>query len=269
MTEPTRDKSNSVTVAYVCQNTVVYSWHRSMIEMMGYDTANNQRVMHGGFLAIRYGTDGMTEARNKAVRTFLDECQADWMLWIDTDMGFAADTVDRLFEAADAATRPVVGGLCFSQREDDSDGVGGYRWTATPTIYDWTTTENGQQGWVNRWDYPTNTLTPVAGTGSACILIHRSVFERIEKEHGQVWYDRVFNTTTGQLVGEDLSFCLRVGALNIPMFVHTGVATTHFKPIWLSEADYWLQRSVNSAAEEFAKVASEPEQAVVAAELLL
>jgi hypothetical protein len=247
--EPTVDEhGDAVTVAYVHQNDVTYSWHHSMVELVGYDLANHARILRGGYIAMRCGSDGLVEARNKAVRTFLADAAAPWLLWVDTDMGFAPDTVERLLVAADPAGRPVVGALCFSQREIADDGMGGWRCSATPTVFNWrtVTVEDGtqQQGWEVRWDYPANTMVQVGGTGSACILIHRDVFTRIEAEHGPVWYDRVPNTTTGQLISEDLSFCLRAGALGIPMWVHTGVRTTHLKPMWVAEEDYWKQRAV-------------------------
>jgi hypothetical protein len=255
------DRTQAVTVAYVCGNTVVYSWHRSMIELIGYDAANHQRIMAGGFIAMRHGTDGLVTARNTAVKTFLAEDKADWLFWVDTDMGFAPDTVDRLLEAADPTARPIVGALCFSQREDEADGIGGYRCTATPTVYDWAHVD-GQYGWQVRWDFPPNTVTRVGGTGAACILIHRSVFEKIEAEHGRAWYDRVPNTTTGQLIGEDLSFCLRAGALGVPIHVHTGVPTSHFKYLWLGEEDYWRQVALRSAQEKLSGLAPKAAEAV-------
>ncbi len=49
------------------------------------------------------------------------------------------------------------------------------------------------------------------------------------------------NTTTGQLLSEDLALCLRAGALGIPIHVHTGVRTTHQKTLWLAEDDYFGQ----------------------------
>jgi len=257
---PGRDQA--VTAAYVCGDQVIYSWHRSIVEMVGYDRENNRRLAAGGFIAMRHGTDGLVQARNAAVRTFLDEGKADWLWWIDCDMGFAADTVDRLFEAADPVDRPIVGALAFSNREDDSDGLGGYRCTATPTVMDWAKVKGDdgedQYGWQIRWDYPINTVTRVGGTGAACILIHRSVFEKIaEHPESGAWYDRIPNTTTGQLIGEDLSFCLRAGALQIPVYVHTGVPTTHFKHLWLSEEDYWRQVAFRAAQKELAAMAKQ------------
>lgn len=249
--------ADAVQIAYVCGNTVHYSWHRSLLDLLSHDIAGSGRVARGGFVAIRYGTDGLSMARNQAVRHFLEE-DADWLWWIDTDMGFGPDTVDRLVEAADPVERPIVGGLCFFNREDASDGMGGYRSTVVPTVYDWTHTEDGKMGWAVRWQYPTNSLVRVSGTGSACILIHRSVFERLAEDtsHG-AWYDRIPNTTTGQLIGEDLSFCLRAGAVGIPIHVHTGVPTTHFKPVWLQEEDYWQQVALNSIRERITEVPTE------------
>jgi cephalosporin hydroxylase len=139
-------------------------------------------------------------------------------------------------------------------RETHSDELGGWRTAPTPTIFDWAhlkKVKDGElteeMGFAVRWDYPLDTLVRCTGTGSACILIHRSVFERIEAEHGPIWYNKVPNTSTGQIVSEDLSFCLRAGALNIPVHVHTGVRTTHMKPVWVAEEDYWAHRAVTPA----------------------
>jgi hypothetical protein len=240
------DMAGAVALAYVHSNEVAYSWHHSLIELMGWDFVNHGRIVRGGFVAIRYGTDGLVEARNKAVAIFLHEKQAEWLLWLDTDMGFAPETLDGLIAVADPLERPIVGGLCFSQREHTSDDMGGWRCTATPTVFDWAHIDE-QMGFAVRWDYPDNTAIRVAGTGSACILIHRSVFERIEEKFGPVWYDRVPNTSTGQVVSEDLAFCMRAGTLDIPVHVHTGVKTTHQKALWLAEDDYLRQRALDAA----------------------
>src|SRR4249920_3329201 len=91
---------DAVVVAYVHSAQVTYSWHHSMTELIGYDLANHQRVMRGGYIAMTGETDGLAKARNKTVKTFLEEKNADWLYWIDTDMGFAADTIDRLMADA-------------------------------------------------------------------------------------------------------------------------------------------------------------------------
>jgi hypothetical protein len=100
-----------------------------------------------------------------------------------------------LLECSSAVERPVVGGLCFSLREMAPDGLGGWATNAVPTVYDWAKvpvheerTVNGrrvrepvgeQMGFAVRWDYPRDAVTQVAGTGSACVLIHRTAFENL------------------------------------------------------------------------------------------
>jgi hypothetical protein len=210
----------------------------SLIEMLGWDVAHSGRIVRGGWLAMSYGTGGIVAGRNLAVKQFLAERDADWLWWVDTDMGFPPDAVDCLMEVADPVERPVVGGLCFAQRETASDGMGGYRCEPRVTIFDWVQDEK-QVSFRGRTRYPINAVMQCAGTGSACILIHRSVFERIAEKFGPVWYERAPNPSTGELFGEDLSFCIRMQALGIPLFVHTGVKTTHQKHLWLQEADYW------------------------------
>jgi hypothetical protein len=247
------DPGPAVAVAYVNQNQVASSWHHSMIELIGYDLANAGRLMRGGYIAIRYGTDGLPEARNKAVEEFLARDGVDWLLWLDADMGFAPDTIDQLLAVAHPTQRPIVGALCFTQRETHPDGAGGWRCTPTPTVFDWMH-EGDKQGFAVRWDYPRDALVRCAGTGSACVLIHRSVFEQMFGKYGRSWYDRSFNPTMKALTSEDLSFCMRAVSLGIPVHVHTGVKTTHAKTLWLSEEDYLDTRAPAPATAECAVV---------------
>lgn len=243
--EPTVDPAQAVAVAYVHTDTVHYSWHHCMTQLLAYDAATEGRIWSGGYVAIRGGTDGLADARNTAVREFLADSTAAWLWWVDTDMGFAPDTVDRLFEAANPADRPVVGALAFANREIENDGMGGRRSVIAPVVLDWKTID-GESGFDTRWDYPRDTVTRVHGVGSACVLIHRSVFEQVAAKFGPNWYSRARNPSTNALISEDLSFCVRANALDIPLYVHTGVKTTHAKLAWLGEGDYWRQRAINA-----------------------
>ena len=229
--------AGEVCVAYVHDAEVAYSWHASFLDLVGHDIAHHQRVVRGGWLGMSYGTGGIVEARNKAAQAFVAGRDAEWLWWVDTDMGFAPDTVDRLVAAADPVERPIVGGLCFAWKEVRLDGMGGFRCEARPTIFDMVEDADGGVGLMGRRSYPADELVLCAATGSACLLVHRSVFERIEAKYGPCWYDRAL-AGTGHLMGEDTSFCVRAAAVGCPTFVHTGVKTTHLKRVWVSEEDF-------------------------------
>jgi hypothetical protein len=163
-------------------------------------------------------------------------------------MGFAPDAVVNLVAAADPVERPIVGALAFIHKELGQDGMGGFDTAPRPTIFDWVPVGPGQHGFSPRIWYAPNALTRCGATGSACLVIHRSVFERIDGD----WYSKLANPTTGKAMSEDISFCARAAALEIPTFVHTGVRTTHHKQLWVSEAQYWRSLTAPPADERVA-----------------
>lgn len=239
-----------VTLAYIHSAEVAHSWHSSYVELIGWDISHHQRVVRGGWLGMRCGTGGLIAARNETVERFLDERDNDWLWWIDTDMGFAPDTVDRLLYHAHTDDRPVVGALCFAHHETGLDGMGGYRAQPVPTLYQWVNVGPDKEGFTAWLDYPRDSLVRVAGTGAACILIHRSVFEKIAADvGGPHWYTPLINPSSGKPLSEDLSFCARATAAGAPIHVHTGVKTTHLKQVWLSEPDYDRVLAAQLAAE--------------------
>lgn len=243
-----------VAVAYVHDDAGrVTSFEESLLSLVSYDAAHERYLAHDhGRMPIRFGTDGLPAARN-TVAAALVTSDVDWLLWLDTDMGFTADTLYRLLAVADPADRPIVGALCFAQRQYAHDGMGGYRTNPMPTIFDWREGDDGEPRFVSVPLYPVSGLIRAGATGSACILIHRSAFERIAEEFGPTWYDRTPGTD-GKLLGEDISFCVRAGAVGVPVHVHTGVRTTHFKSRWLGEVDHWRAYNPPPATDEVAVI---------------
>ena len=219
------DKPGSVCVAYVHQNNASASFVLSLRRMIDFDNAHDGLITN--FIDTRGGTDGLAAARNRVAEAFLAGPE-EWLLFLDTDMGFDPDAPYRLLAVADVEERPVVGALCFANREISDDGMGGMRAWPQSTIFDF---EAGR--FRARNTYPVNSLVRCKATGSAAIVIHRRVFEEIPG----AWYDRM--AAADGVLSEDLSFCARLGMLDIPVHVYTGVRTTHHKSIWLGEADFW------------------------------
>lgn len=226
---------------------IEHSFHLCLMNLVNHDAAHEQRLFGSpGPLMMRAGTGGLVEARNKTMQHFLDQASEEWLWMVDTDMGFAADTVDRLVAAADPVDRPVVGALCFGLKLGGPDGYGGYLNHPFPTIYLFAQDQTGMSGFHAVTDYPRDEVIPVAGTGAACLLVHRSAAEKVRAEHGDHWFDPI-RYEDGRPVSEDLSFCYRLGAVGIPIHVDTRVKTTHAKQIWVGEREYTAHRALAEA----------------------
>jgi GT2 family glycosyltransferase len=228
----------------------VTSFEHSLSALRTWDSAHSQVL--SVLLPVRFGTDGIVDARNKMAAALI-ESDCDWLLVVDTDMGFAPDALDKLLAVADPETRPVVGGLCFASRQHSHDGMNGWLTFPAPTLYDWKDNPDGGSGFTYVPMYPVNAVYKVAATGAAFILIHRSVLEKVAERFGPTWYNRT-PAPNGDLLGEDISFCVRCAMVDVPIWVHTGVRTSHYKGQWLQEVDHWRRYYAPPATERTAVI---------------
>lgn len=242
----------TVTVGFLHPGHWSACFANSLLDMMFYDAANNQNVVSNphGLASQECGAGNIHSGRNK-IATDVIGGNTEWLFMIDSDMGFAADTVDRLIEAADPTERPIVGGLAFACKSDGAGDLFARRYRACPTVYQMYETDT-EVGFVPMFDYPRDQLVEVDGTGMACVLIHRSVLEKIYADHGDRWFNpiEVPKGPTGRTeFGEDLSFCIRARAAGFPIFIHTGIKTTHDKGgVFLDEGTYDLQQAMKAIA---------------------
>jgi len=249
--QPVPAGNGMVQIAYLHGPNVAHSFAESLRRSWQYDRNRygddipSWRVLAEDPLNLRSTSGRIVQSRNFGVKLFLEKTPHEWLMWIDADMGWEPDAIHRLLEAADPQTHPIVGGLCFATYMQEADGANGYRQTYMPTMYGLgEKTTNGSQTFCFWGPYEDNTVTQVAGTGGAFVLIHRSVFERMAREMGDgCWYKEAYDGD-GDIIGEDLAFCARALMLGFPVHVHTGVKTTHQKEIWLGEDAYLLQSAV-------------------------
>lgn len=234
-----------VTVAWLHPGEYAYCFAESMKDMMFFDVANQGRIMGHphGTVAKQCSSAGIVEGRNKVARAFLDETESDWLLWIDSDMGFAPDTCDRLLAAADPKDRPVVGGLCFAASADGSASFHGMRHRCVPTMYDFVENDT-EVGFTARLAYPADEVVQVGGTGSALLLVHRSVLDAIRAKYGDNWYTPVTHPKGPTTFSEDLSFCIRVQSVDRSVWVHTGVKTTHDKGYSFLDEEFYAAQEI-------------------------
>jgi len=232
-------------LAYLHKDDVSTSFLQSLTELLATDDG----VHVGEITNIRCNAGDVPLGRNQAMRYFL-EGEFDWLFFVDTDMGFTPTSLGTLHSVADPTERPIVGGLCFAQRDLMRDGRNGYRWEPRPTIFEYKPFPDGKKRFAFRTHYPVNAVMPCEGTGAAFLLIHKSVGARMLNEYGPVWFDRI-QDPDGSLLSEDLSFFKRWMDLHGPSgcHIHTGVRTTHLKPIWMAEPDFWAIAAVLPATE--------------------
>ena len=226
---------SDVLIGYLHPNEVSASFHKSLSALVGWDISHDRRL--NGWASIKCASGGIPEGRNELGKALLDS-ECEWLFMIDADMGFEPMALDQLLALADPVNRPIVGGLAFAQREAFDDGLSGFRCVPRPTIFDYVKHDDGHFRFTGVAHYPVNTLMRSAATGGAFMVIHRSVFQRIFDDQGDSWFDRVRHPD-GSLMGEDISFFVRCQALDIPLFIHTGIRTTHMKQLWLGESDFW------------------------------
>jgi hypothetical protein len=239
--------SGDVLLGYLHPHDIAASFHKSLLNLVGWDMAHDRRL--SGWASIKCASGGIPEGRNQLANNFMSS-ECDWLFMVDADMGFESHALDQLLQIADPKDRPIVGGLAFAQREAVEDNSGGYRCIPRPTIFDWVEHTDGHQRFTGRSHYPTNSLVRCAATGGAFLLIHRTVIEQIHQEYGPTWFDRV-RGSDGSLIGEDISFFARCQALEIPCHVHTGIRSTHMKHLWLGEIDFWHSFLAPPATECF------------------
>lgn len=189
-------------------------------------------------LLVVEGSAQVPKARNEVVAQFLARTTSDWLLMIDSDEQLPVAAFDKLISVAHDTERPLVSGLVFAAFRGDLYP------TPIPTMYRLT-----DEGYLAVHDYPADKVIEVDSVGGGCILVHRSVLERIREnasdDEGTDWCWFGSGPVGGKWVGEDFIFCSRVRDLGFPLHVHTGAVLPHRKSFWLDDRHHAVARSTS------------------------
>lgn len=224
----------------------------SWTDLCLYDQVNSQRIIREGgqFLRTVAGTMGVASARNEIVRNFLG-ADAEWLFMVDTDMGFEADTVDRLVDSAVANGVLALGALAFCQKAErrPETSLHARRLRLQPTLYGFVSLQD-EKGFVSIENYEPNRFQLVDGTGAACLLVHRTALAALpEDPFRPVLAANCLPGGKAREFSEDLSFCARLADAGIAIGVDTSIKTTHHKGgIYLDEDTYRAQRALRDAS---------------------
>jgi GT2 family glycosyltransferase len=179
------------------------------------------RARKGEILHLAYGrTSDVADSRNYLARTMMGE----FILMLDVDHCFEPDLLARML-------------ALFNSPSPDGDRVdvlsGFYRYRSYPYLpcaFHWD--EAAQQHAVIgqlSWNAP---MVKVGCTGAGCLLIRRSVFDRIRDELHEEPFTRI------PPIGEDFAFGRRIAKLGIKWWLSPQIKCDHLTTKRISDADY-------------------------------
>jgi len=161
--------------------------------------------------------------RNLISKRFL-ESDAEYLLMIDDDVVPPAGVLDMARHGKD-----VVAGLCYAfipQR-------GYYAAAYTPPG------EGGRYGRVGIGrEIEGRGLLEIGLAGSACLMVHRRVLERLDPPYFRTELD---DEGTYIADSEDFSFCRRAREAGFSLWLDTAQVCSHFKALDMSRSVQWAQ----------------------------
>ena len=208
-----------VIVGYIHGGMVHSRFMRSLINVMSYDAERDKIIKN---LYESESTD-IVQNRNFVAKGFLEQDEAEWLWFVDTDIIMMPDTLYRLYEFADRDARPIVTGMYFSYLSREVN-------YPLPLMFHRTA-----EGEYRSLDRSSDQPIKIDGCGMGCCLIHRSVLEAIEAKYRDidpwVWFGRDVVEMKGRKtrLGEDFTFCRRAQELGFTIWGHCGVQVDHIK----------------------------------------
>jgi hypothetical protein len=226
-----------VAICVPCRDEVMSGFCFDLARLVGYEAKRGQNEIQ---LLQMPGTLIFTQ-REKLAQEAL-EWGADQVLWIDSDQRFPADTLEIL----QARQVPICGVNATTRREP-----------ILPTALNLKIERemlNGKPGepkqvWHKVESRGKKGIEQVTAVGFAVTLVNREVFEKIPKP----WFDVIW-TDHGNVIGEDVTFCVRCMENDIPVYVdhelsmhigHIGVKTFGWDDVKHGPSN--LQRPENSS----------------------
>lgn len=188
-----------VAVCVPCRDTVMAGFAFDMARLTAFDAQNRDGELQ---LLQMPGTLIFTQ-REKLAEEAL-EWGADAILYIDSDMRFPADALNVLL----SRDVPIIGVNATTRREP-----------VVPTAMNLHLDKMKQEGnvrqvWTKIESRGKIGIEQVTAVGFGVTLIRKEVFEKIPKP----WFDVIW-TDHGNVIGEDVAFCVKAMEQNIPVFV--------------------------------------------------
>lgn len=174
--------------------------------------------MQFGFSACSLVYDSRNGLTKKAITESFD-----YVLWLDSDMDFQPDILEKLMEDAKEG-RGYVSGLYMKRKKP-----------ITPIIYKELGYYQGEDEVtpvaIPYLDYPKDSIFEIEGSGFGGCLTSVELLKKVAEKHGAP-----FSPILG--FGEDLSFCFRVKDIGEKMYCDSSVKLGHVGFVTYTEDDF-------------------------------
>ena len=117
--------------------------------------------------------------------------EVDYVLWLDSDMVFDSDLMERMMQIMKDNDLDMLTGLYFRRTSP-----------YTPVLFDKLQPKNGHWEFSDFKDVPDKGLFEVGGCGFGCVLMSTEVLISVQGKHGYLFHPMLNG-------GEDVSFCWR------------------------------------------------------------
>ena len=155
-----------------------------------------------------------TSLHDQARSQLVARMQGDWLLMLDADTEFQPDIAARMVTTMTRWNVDVLTGIYSFKK-----------YPHFPVLY-MRNQETDQHEVISDWDRSAD-IFPVDAAGGGCLLVRRSVFERIRRELKEHPFERIAGK------GEDFSFFRRLQRLGIRPYCAWKIELTHlaYNPI--------------------------------------
>lgn len=218
-----------------------WEFEQSLESMMTWSAYNGGPINRSARRLQVIGGPSLAGKRNKVCKTFLERTDSEWLLFIDDDQQFMPDLAQKMVDSADPVERPILSALIMAERSSSRFPIG-------PACTVW---HEEMQSFVIPPYIPQERWWQVATIGTGCVLIHRTVLEKMREAHKDdafPWFKHAQhpNQDTGEPdeMSEDYVFSLRASALDYPLYVDTTIEVGHVKRRVLTSHDFYAQPNV-------------------------
>lgn len=237
-----RDAENDCLAAYCHNGSVSAVFMNSLLGSFSHDARKDRRRL------VEYHDAGgpyIHDNRSRIARYFLEHTDYQWLWFLDNDVQFEPDTLDRLLETAESLDLKILAAAYWNQ------------YVGTACYLSWLVfTNEGIKAMPNLPDPARFPVVELTAAGMGCTLIHRDALQDVADCYPNDPWDTFaadilvrFTDGTMQVgrspediqpngreiksvdrMGEDVTFCLRARKCDHVTYGLPSVTVEHFKP---------------------------------------